>query len=371
MIYKNFGATGKKVSAVGVGGMRFKYDEYKKDNKICAELIHHAFKKGVTYFDTGPGYCDDHSEAIFGEAFKTMKYGEFYISTKCGLWQAQDADGVRRMIEKSIKILNVPKITFYNMWCIMSMDDYKKMTKKGGVYDGIVKAKEEGLVEHICCTVHTNGSDTAQIVRDGRIEGITLGYNAINFAYRREGIKACADANIGVAVMNPLGGGTIPKYEKYFKFLTEGKNDGVVPAALKFLVAHEEISTAVVGITTKAHIDEAVSIFDSGGFPVVDENYIRNLSKKLKTELDALCTGCSYCDSCPEGVPIPKLMEAYNEFILSGGENEKLISNRLNYHWDVKPGEAKKCTGCGNCEGLCTQKLPIIERMEKIAGCGE
>ena len=364
MIYKDFGRTGKKVSAIGFGGMRFKSEEYKKDDAICAKLILDAHAKGVTYFDTGPGYCDDHSEAIMGEAFKSMNYGDFYISTKCGLWQAKDADGARRMIEKSIKRLNVPKITFYNMWCIMNLGEYRKMTAKGGMYDGILKAKEEGLVEHICCTVHTNGEETAEIVRDGRVEGLTLGYNAINFAYRRAGVTAASDAKMGVVVMNPLGGGTIPKHAEHFKFLANGDPRGVAVAALRFLVAQKEVTVALVGVTSFDEIDEMLTA--SEDLPVVDENYLTALSGKLGLELDTLCTGCSYCDKCPSGVPIPKLVESYNEAVLSGGDIKETI-NRIKYHWNISPDLAKKCTECGECERLCTQKLPIIERLRRIA----
>ena len=365
MVYKEFGRTGKMVSAIGVGGMRFKPDEYKKDIKICSEIILRAHEKGVTYFDTGPGYCDDYSEAIMGEAFKQMKYGEFYISTKCGLWHAKDADGTRRMIEKSIKKLNVPKITFYNMWCILKMDDYRKMTAKGGMYEGMLKAKEEGLIEHICCTVHLNGEETAIIADEGLVEGITLGYNAINFAYRRAGVTACHKNNKAVVAMNPLGGGIIPQHPDYFKFLAENSTDSIVVSALKFLVAHKEITVALLGASSIDELNEALLATDN--LPVVDEAYLNDLSEKLKKDLDTLCTCCSYCDHCPEGLPVPKLIEAYNEKILWGGDDMKKVLNRLSYHWDTSPKLAKKCTGCGKCEKLCTQKLPIIERLKKIS----
>jgi aryl-alcohol dehydrogenase-like predicted oxidoreductase len=78
MIYNTYGKTGKKVSAVGFGGMRF--DET-KSNAENAELVRYANSKGINYFDTAPGYCSDTSEDIFGEAFKDMP-GDFYVSTK-------------------------------------------------------------------------------------------------------------------------------------------------------------------------------------------------------------------------------------------------------------------------------------------------
>jgi hypothetical protein len=360
-----FGTTGKKVSAIGFGGMRFKKEEYQKSDALCAELVLEAHRKGVTYFDTAPGYCDDHSEAIMGEAFKQMKYGEFYVSTKCGLWNAADAAGARKRLEKSLKALNVPKITFYNMWCLQTMDDYRKMTAKGGVLDGMLKAKDEGLIEHICCTVHTSGAETAEIVRDGRVEGITLGYNAVNFAYRRAGIEACHAAGLGVVVMNPLGGGTIPRHPDRFSFLTAGSSDSIAVAALKFLVAHKEITVTLPGFSTSAELDEA--LLATGNLPAVDDAYLAELSKKLGVELDTLCTGCSYCDQCPAGVPVPKLLESYNEVVLSKDNGVKNAMNQMKYHWGISPDAAKACTGCGVCQPLCTQKLPIVERLKEIA----
>jgi hypothetical protein len=349
--------------------MRFLPEEYKKDNKISAELVLEAHRKGVTYFDTAPGYCDDRSESIMGEAFKHMKYGEFWVSTKCALWNASDSDGARRMVEQSLKRLNVPKITFYNLWCLKNMDEYRRITAKGGVYDGMLKAKEEGLVEHICCTVHASGEETAEIINDGLAEGITLGYNVLNFAYRRSGIEACHKAGKGVVVMNPLGGGTIPQYPDKFRFIAGESGDSVVTAALKFLVAHKEITVTLPGISTSAHLDEALLAVKN--LPDIDGAYLEALSKKLGAELDTLCTNCAYCDVCPAGVPVPKLLEAYNETLMSdsdsGSKNMNAVKNKLLYHWGVDPKEAKDCTECGKCAELCTQKLPIIERLREIS----
>jgi len=69
MITKTFGKTGKKVSAVGFGGMQFDTGRPKEEN---AELLLYAFEKGINYFDTAPRYCQDQSEAIFGMALKQM-----------------------------------------------------------------------------------------------------------------------------------------------------------------------------------------------------------------------------------------------------------------------------------------------------------
>ena len=365
MIYNEFGTTGKKVSAIGFGGMRFLPEEYKKDRKIAARLVHEAFARGITYFDTAPGYCGDESEAIFGEVFKDMKYGDFFVSTKCGLWNATDADGARRMIERSLERLNVPKITFYNMWCIKNLEEYRRMTAKGGIFDGILRAQQEGLIEHICCTTHANGSEIAEIIKDGLVEGVTLGYNAVNFAYRREGVEACHRANKGVVVMNPLGGGVIPQNPERFGFLADDSKDSVAVAALKFLVAHKEITVTLPGFSTVAELDDAVAA--TQGLPVISDAYLENLAKKLGKELDTLCTGCAYCDECPHGIPVPKLLDAYNAVLMAKPHDISKASQRLRDHWDVTAAAAVGCVECGICEKLCTQKLPVIERLKEIA----
>lgn len=65
MIYREYGSTGKKVSVIGFGGMRFG-----KDEDYAAEVVRHANKLGINYFDTAPFYCDDRSENILEKPSK-------------------------------------------------------------------------------------------------------------------------------------------------------------------------------------------------------------------------------------------------------------------------------------------------------------
>lgn len=366
MLYKEYGKTGKKISAIGFGGMRFKKDEYEKDIELCAQLLREANAVGINYFDTAPGYCDDKSEEIFGAAFKSMP-NDFYVSTKCGLWNAKDENGARKMIEQSLKRLGVNKINFYNAWCIKNLDEYKEFIKKGGIYDGIVKAKQEGLIEHVCCTSHASGKDIEQIASDGLFEGITLNYNAINFLYRHEGVKACHNAGMGVVVMNPLGGGIIPSNPDYFSFIKGDSDQSVIVEALKFLTSQKEITAALCGFSTLSEISENIKATQNVT-PLTDEAFER-LSKHITTGLNSLCTGCSYCDECPVDVDIPKLLNSYNAKILSGKMNGVISS--LKYFWNLDPQNASKCIECGKCEALCTQKLPIIERLKEISSYKE
>ena len=81
MNFKKYGTTGKSVSVIGFGGMRFPKVNGRYDYDYCSEMIHEANRLGINYFDTAPFYNDDKSEEIFGYAFKNMP-SDFYISTK-------------------------------------------------------------------------------------------------------------------------------------------------------------------------------------------------------------------------------------------------------------------------------------------------
>jgi predicted aldo/keto reductase-like oxidoreductase len=363
--YKPLGDTGKKISAVSFGGMRFRPEAYKKGPEKCAEIVLRARELGINYFDTAPGYCDDKSEAIIGHAIRQMKEKP-YVSTKCALWMETTADGAYRRVHQSLERLGVDKITVYNMWCIKTMDEYHQMTAPGGLYDGILRAKAEGLVEHVCCSTHLDGKSLASVVADGLVESVTLGYNALNFAYRREGVKACYDAGLGVVIMNPLAGGMIPRHAEKFAFIKNSPDESVVQAALRFLIGQREISAALVGPGSIAELEECVSAADREYH--ADEQALAALAGQLGRELDTLCTGCAYCDECPVGVPVPKLMDSYNEYLLEG--DYRKVTGRLTAHWGIGADTAGKCVRCGKCETLCTQKLSIMDRLGEIQNIG-
>ena len=70
MIYKEYGKTGIKVSAVGFGGMRF--DE-KKSNEENAELLLYAKEKGSNYFDMErDALIFDNGLVLFGDGDNVM-----------------------------------------------------------------------------------------------------------------------------------------------------------------------------------------------------------------------------------------------------------------------------------------------------------
>lgn len=362
MIYREYGKTGKKVSVIGFGGMRFAAID---DRDACVQMMLDAAKSGINYFDTAPDYSGVKSEQVFGAGFAEMKRGKlpFYSATKT--FKTTESS-IRAEIEAQLKRLRLEAIDFYHVWCITSLDNWK-----GRKRDGVVKAfralKDEGLIRHICVSSHLIGDDIRELLMEGVFEGVLFGYSAYNFNVREKAFEAIAARDLGCVVMNPLGGGIIPDNPDIFDFIRTRPDETVVEAALRFIISHERITCALVGFANREQVRDAVKAVD--GFSPVSSSEIARMKTRLGAAFADLCTGCQYCDSCPEGIQIPKLMEAYNHKKLYG--TDKALTDRLRWHWSLAPSTAASCTECGQCEKLCTQHLPIISRMAEIAGLGK
>ena len=356
MLYRTFGKTGKDISVIGFGGMRL---ENPQDIDTNAELLIYAHSKGINFFDTAPGYCQDKSEEIFGAAFKHLPRESFYCSSKSS---AVTASQFRADLERSLKRLNVEKIDFFHIWYIIKADEWPSR-KAGGAIAEAHKAKQEGLIGHVVASLHLTGDEICEIIREGLLEGVTIGYNVTNFPFRQKALTCAQQMGIGVITMNPLGGGLIPDNPERFDFIRQKGDHSVVEAALRFNLSHPAITCALVGFSKKEHIDQAIHAVEN--FTPYTQEQIEQIKTNIEEGFNDLCTQCGYCLPCPAGVEIPKLMEAYNHRIL--GRSDQDIIDRLRWHWGLSPQDARKCTQCGQCQEKCTQHLPIIERLKHIA----
>ncbi|MDR2542108.1 MAG: aldo/keto reductase [Treponema sp.] len=364
MIYKEYGQTGKKVSLLGFGGMRFKNID---DHDECVNLMVTAAKGGINYFDTAPGYFGIESEIVFGKAFTQMrKLGLPYFSaTKT--FKSTESE-VRSDIEAQLKRLNIESIDFYHIWCVNSLENWENR-KKDGIIQTFQKLKEEGLIKHICISSHLTKNDIKELLMEDVFEGVLFGYSAINFNARQEAFDAIKEKKLGAVVMNPLSGGVIPAHPELFGFI-QRDGESVTTSALSFLWDHPEITNTLVGFETLEQLNEVLDAM---------KNYKPRTKEELEkakvmagASFEGICTFCGYCvadngsgNMCHEGVPIPLFMDAYNQKLLSK-ESKDPIGDRLKWHWNIDKSLAAKCTSCRLCEKACTQHIDIVKRLKEI-----
>jgi len=360
MVYREYGSTGKKVSLLGFGGMRFGNIDNPDE---CVRMMVTAAQGGVNYFDTAPAYFGIKSETVFSKGFAELRRLKlpYFCATKTS---KSTEKSIRGEIEAQLKRLDIPAIDFYHMWCVKSLENWQER-KKNGIVDTFRKLKDEGLIKHICVSSHLVRDEIKELLIEGVFEGVLFGYSALDFKAREAAFQAVKSKNLGAVVMNPLGGGIIPRHPERFAFLKRG-GEGIVPAALSFLWDHKDITVTLVGFQSEAQVKETLDAMNA--YKPRSGEELEELKAAAPASLDGLCTGCGYCDHCPQDIPILRYMDVYNQKLLDENISLSSINGRLNDHWGIDAKKAGECTACGQCEKDCTQHINIIDRLKAIAG---
>src|ERR1700682_5947532 len=98
MDHRKLGATGPKVSVMGLGCMGMSDFYGPADRSESIATIHAALDAGVTLLDTGDFYGMGHNELLIGEALAGRRRDQYLLSVKFGAlrdpekgWHGYDA----------------------------------------------------------------------------------------------------------------------------------------------------------------------------------------------------------------------------------------------------------------------------------------
>ncbi len=356
---------GFQVPRANIGAMRLP-----KDVDEAVELIRHAIDSGMKYIDTSRGYAD--SEMKVGKALKDGYREKVILSTKWSPWNMQiepDDDGsaacTRKRIEESMKRLDVDCLDFYQAWSMNKREHWEVMIAKGGMIDGIRKARDEGLVKHLGFTTHASVEDLVKIINSDEAdwcEIILFSYNLLNRGHALA-IRAAHEKGIGTVLMNPNAGGRLAEPSDVLMKLAEDVGASSVPdLAMRYLHSNADIDTIIVGINQRRDVDDAVRAAEEPEFTPEEMGRIDSFLDKLSIEEVGSCTACKYCMPCPQEIDIPAVLSCiyYDRFWGLKEAARKSYSR-------IKGPKADACTECRECEDKCTQNIKVAEEMKYAA----
>ena len=319
------GKTGIEIKRLGFGGIPIQ----RVDERQAIEAVIHAIERGVDFIDTSRAYTT--SETRIGMALlETGK--EVVLATKS---QQQSADKVRKDVEISLKELQRDKIELYQCHFIRDLAAYRRVTSKGGALEGLLKARDEGLIEHIGITSHSLDV-LDRVIDDGLFETIMVCYSFLEPKAEEKVIPMALANNIGVIVMKAFSGGVIDNAR----------------LALKYTLALEG-TVVIPGVESKEIFDENWEIY-LGDLTLnrKERQEIETVRRKFDKQF---CRRCDYCQPCPEKIPIQyiigikSMVKRIGPDILQRGFPKFAIE------------KARGCTECGQCLERCPYELPIPE----------
>ena len=359
-----------ELSLLGFGLMRLPIldgDAGKIDVKKAEVMVDRAYRAGVNYFDTSWFYHSGNSEVFAGEVLSKYPRDSYHLATKMPTWQAFKSEADMEAIFN--KQLEKCKTTYFDFYMAHGVNEERLDVVQDWIYDFLCKKKKEGSIKRIGFSFHSDPVTLDHVVNKYQWDFVMIQLNYIDWeiADAKGLYEILTKKNIPVIVMEPVKGGTLTAllYDDVLSTLKKA-NPSATPAswALRFAASLPNVATVLSGMSEIEHVEDNLNTFQNYKALTEEEHKVlEEASNVYKKSGSIPCTDCQYCNECPAGVDIPRILQLYNHFYIN-----KVRINFVNQYRTLKPSsKAHNCTGCGLCEKLCPQKIEIIKYMKEAA----
>ena len=345
--HRRFGRTNWNISDIVLGTGRIK----RRDGEKIARL---AIDRGVNYFDTSPDYSDAGSEETMGRAIKGVR-DKLFIATKfCTpvghLPAGTPVAEYKAVVEGSLKRLGTDYVDLVH---IHSCNEIARLMDEN-VHEAFDRLKQDGKVRFLGFSSHTpNLEEVANVSIDsGRFDVMMLAYHHGIWPNQMEIIaRARRDQDMGIIAMKTLKGA---KHRGLEEMRPEA--DSYSQAALKWVLANDDVSAAVISFFEMQHVDEFVY---ASGKKLTDRD-IALLDKYDRLTEGTYCApNCGAClNSCSEQLAVNDILRHRMYYEDYGWKSEGIRQYaRLGKN-------ASACLGCdAPCAGSCPLGLAIQDRL--------
>lgn len=208
MRLKDFGKTGLKVTAVGLGTWVFGgWPWNESSEKDCEAAVETALACGVGLIDTAPVYGFGRAEKIVGRVLRRLRARErVVLATKCGLsfepgsrkvWHDASAAAVRREIEESLKRLQTERIDIYQVhWPDAATPIAETM-------EALVRLREEKKIRAIGVS-NFSVALLEEAMRHAPVAGLQPPYNYFQRESEAQLLPFCTSAGLGTLTYGTL-----------------------------------------------------------------------------------------------------------------------------------------------------------------------
>ncbi len=358
---------------LGFGLMRLPQKDGAIDMARVTEMVDAYMAAGLNYFDTAYVYHGGTSEVAAREAVvKRYPRDSFYLATKLPAWCMKTAEDRDRIFNEQCERAGVDYFDYYLLHSLEDGSNYETYERLDCFRWGLQK-KAEGKIRHFGFSFHGTPELLEQVLDlhpEMEFVQIQLNYADWENPVVRSGelYEILKRRGIPMIIMEPVKGGNLANLtpELEAKFRAARPDASAASWALRFAASLPGVMTVLSGMSNEEQMQDNLCTFTHFE-PLTEEErgIIREVTAiMLDTPLIG-CTACRYCtDGCPMQIRIPDIFRAVNTMRL--------------YHEDWRPrnfygsvtrdgGKAGDCIGCGQCEGVCPQHLPIISLLAEAA----
>lgn len=245
MEVRSFGKTGKSFPILSFGGQRI-VDEHRCTEEEAIEIVNTAIDRGIRYFDTAWIYSGGQAETRMGKVVKHRR-SEMWIATKT--WDTT-RDGALRQLDTSLERLQTDHV---NEWRLHNVYDFSRLnefTGKDGALEAAIQAREQGMVEHISISCHTDPQILVEAVKRFPFDSALMAVSVLDhfiLSFAEEFLPVANDRGMATIGMKVLGLGSLTHE---------------VERSLRYAFSLP-VSTVIVGMESMTQLEQNLAIAES------------------------------------------------------------------------------------------------------------
>ena len=240
----------------------------------AVELVHHAIDRGINFFDTARAY--GRSEEVLGAALRDRRK-QALVATKI---TCDDKDGVpmtrqeltEHMIESlhtSFRLLQTDHVDL-----LMLHSASVELLDNGDAIDMLKRFQAQGKARYIGAS--TYGSVAPRIAISQGTDALQVAFNILDQRMADEVFPLAKAAGVGIIVRSVFLKGALSSRAEYLPLrlaALKAQSSAVkqeaaaltplmtgVEAALNFVLAQEDIATALVGVRNVAELEASLAV---------------------------------------------------------------------------------------------------------------
>lgn len=313
MQYRSLGRTDLKVSEIGFGAWGIGGGWGEKDDEEAIRALQAAYANGITFFDTAYAYGAGHSERLIAKALGN-KRDDIVIASKIPpktfKWPATNddpidktfpADWIISCTETSLKNLEADCLDVQQLhtWAeaYLQQDEW---------YEALTKLQKQGKVRYFGISANDwDAYNSVSLIESDKIDSVQVIYNVFEQRPAEQLLPAAKKHNVGIIVRVPFEEGLLTgkfraghEFEEgdwRAKWMTPERLAEAEPhiqgveaeldetyqdlptLALKFILAHEAVSTVIPGMRSVKHVAANAAVSD---LPALGEDKLERLQQQ-------------------------------------------------------------------------------------------
>ena len=346
------------------------------DIEQVKNMVDLFMEKGFTYFDTAWMYNGFASEDAAKEVL-TSRYDRSSdkLATKLHAGFLNSREDMDNVFARQLEKTGAGYFDYYLLHGIEAamLPKYEEFDAFGWLLD----KKAQGLVKHAGFSFHDTPELLDEILtKHPEMEFVQIQLNYLDWDSQwiqsRKVLEVTNKHGKPVIVMEPVKGGTLAKVpEEAEKMFAELDPEMSVPSwAVRFAASQPGVMLVLSGMSNVEQMQDNLSYMEDFR-PLTEEEQevCFRVADVINSQIAVPCTACHYCtEGCPMKICIPEYFSIYNEDMREDLEEKGWTINFTNYEiLNQKFGKASDCIGCGQCEGVCPQHLPIIDYLKDVA----